>query len=157
MNSPILIRKALPSDVAWLAAFEQGIIDAERPFDARLRAEGVRYYDLPSMLVDESVEVALAVNDSNPIGCGFARLEKAKSFLRHLDEAYLGLMFVDPAFRGRGINQQILDHLIHWCRGNGVLELRLEVYDGNRGARNAYEKAGFSPNLVEMRMTLPAS
>ena len=123
--------------------------------DARLSKGMVRYYDLAGMLVDDSVEMLLAVDDSTPIGCGFARLEKAKAHLRHRHEAYLGLMYVDPDFRGRGVNRQLLDHLIQWCRLKGVLELRLDVYAGNQPALRAYEKAGFSGSLVEMRMTLP--
>ncbi len=123
--------------------------------DARLRADGVHYYDLTTMLSDETVEVVLAVCESNPIGCGLARLEKTKPRLRHREEAYLGLMFVDPIFRGRGVNQQILGHLMQWCRGQGVLELVLDVYTDNQPAVRAYEKAGFSSSLIEMRMRLP--
>jgi GNAT superfamily N-acetyltransferase len=99
--------------------------------------------------------MVLAVSDSRAIGCGFARLDTAKPYLRHREEAYLGLMFVDPFCRGRGVNQQILDHLVQWCRRKGVLELRLDVYSGNQSARRAYEKAGFSASMVEMRMRLP--
>lgn len=155
MTTSISIRKALPADLACLQAFEQGIIAAERPLEARLSAGRVRYYDLAGMLVDDSVKVLLAVNESTPIGCGFARLEKAKPHLRHSHEAYLGLMYIVPHFRGQGVNQQLLDHLIQWCRLKGVLELRLDVYGGNQPALRAYEKAGFSSGLVEMRMTLP--
>jgi ribosomal protein S18 acetylase RimI-like enzyme len=36
-----------------------------------------------------------------------------------------------------------------------VTELRLEVYAGNAAAIRAYEKAGFSQLIAEMRMSLP--
>lgn len=155
MTTPVFLRKALPADLGCLQAFEQGIVAAERPMDPRLRDEDVRYYDLEAMLSDDSVEVVLAISGSTPIGCGLARLDKTKDRLRHREEAYLGLMFVEPSFRGRGINQQILAHLMQWCRAKGVSELVLDVYANNAPALSAYEKAGFSNCLVEMRMTLP--
>ncbi|WP_240183051.1 GNAT family N-acetyltransferase [Pedobacter jeongneungensis] len=46
----------------------------------------------------------------------------------------------------------ILKALINWAKTKGLSEIRLEVYDENIAAKKAYLKAGFKPNLLEMRM-----
>jgi RimJ/RimL family protein N-acetyltransferase len=63
-------------------------------------------------------------------------------------------MYVQPAFRGQGVIGAILDELKRWCGRCGIRELRLEVYPDNARAVKAYEKAGFRPQMLEMRMPL---
>jgi len=142
------------ADLDTLERFQQGIVSAERPFDPLLRDSGVRYYDIAAMLADPAVHVLMAEADGLPIGCAFARIDVPKPWLRHTREAYLGLMFVEPAWRGRGVNARLLSALAQWCREQDVSELRLDVYAENASAVRAYHKAGFSPSMVEMRMTL---
>jgi GNAT superfamily N-acetyltransferase len=154
MNS-IVIRAAREADLATVIRFQQGIVDAERPFDSTLREGGIRYYDLEELIRADNVLFVIAELDGLSIGCGFARIDAAKGFLKHVREGYLGLMYVDPAFRGRGVNAKILEQLTRWCRSQGATELRLEVYPDNASARSAYEKAGFTPYMLQMRLALP--
>ena len=107
VTSEVTIRVAESADLATLERFQQGIVAAERPFDPLLRESGVRYYDIVAMLRDPAVHLLLAEAEGSPIGCGFARIDTAKPWLRHTREAYLGLMFVEPEWRGRGGNAQI--------------------------------------------------
>jgi GNAT superfamily N-acetyltransferase len=148
----ITVRSAGPGDVPTLRRFEQGVIAAERPFDETLQPGAVRYYDLDAMVVDARVRFLVAESARTPVGCGFARLDPAKPYLRHAVQAYLGLMYVEPEFRGRGINRRVLDELKSWCRTQGVDELRLEVYSANLTAIAAYAGAGFGPHMLEMRL-----
>jgi GNAT superfamily N-acetyltransferase len=152
----LTIRPANLDDLPLLRAFEQGIVTAERPFDVTLRAGSIRYYDIEAMLTDARVRFLVAESAGAPVGCGFARLDAAKPYLRHAMQAYLGLMYVEPAFRGRGVNRQIVEALKSWCAAQGVSELRLEVYSANAIAIGAYARAGFEPNMLEMRLQLPA-
>jgi GNAT superfamily N-acetyltransferase len=151
----IAIRPAVPADIEILRRFEQGIVGAERPFDGTLKAGAIQYYDIETMIIDERVRFLIAECAGTPVGCGFARLEAAKPYLRHTTQAYLGLMYVEPSFRGRGINRQILEALKAWCSAQGVSELRLEVYSRNVVALGAYTRAGFEPHMLEMRLQLP--
>ena len=153
MNA-VHIRQATPDDLQTLLEFEQGIIEAERPFDITLKRQHTQYYDLASMLHAENVFMALAEMDNKPVGCGYARIEAAKPYLQHQWHAYLGFMYVLPAYRGRGINGKLIDVLKNWALLQGITELRLEVYSKNEAAISAYEKAGFSGLLLEMRMNL---
>ncbi|MDB6083963.1 MAG: family N-acetyltransferase [Gammaproteobacteria bacterium] len=150
----VKIRQATPKDLAALRRFQQGVVDAERRFDPTLKEASVHYYDIERMIDADHVHFLVADVGDESIGCGFARIEAAKPWLKHAVHAYFGLMYVAPAYRGRSVNEKIVTELKRWCRSRGVRELRLEVYLGNRGAIQAYRKAGFSEHMVEMRLEL---
>ncbi|WP_212003162.1 GNAT family N-acetyltransferase [Chitinophaga sp. HK235] len=151
----IIVRKAVKEDLPLLLTFEQGIITEERPFDPTLRDGEIHYYDIAKMIEAEHVEVAVAVAGDKIVGSGYARIEPAsRPYLKHAKQAYLGFMYVDPSYRGKGINGKILAFLKEWAYLQDVLELRLGVYSDNEGAVRAYEKAGFEKHLIEMRMDL---
>ena len=147
-------RTANVEDIDALRRFEQGVVAAERAFDPTLKAGPIRYYDIEKMLVADNVRFVVAERGGGLVGCGFARIDDAKTYLDHSKQAYLGLMYVDPTYRGQSINGGIVERLKTWCRSRGVMELRLEVYSDNLVAIGAYEKAGFSKHIVEMRMHL---
>ena len=150
MEESLQIKKATGNDLATLRFFEQGIMAAERPFDPTLKP-GSHYYDLEAMLTDANTELVIATLQNKAVGCGYARKERSKHYLRHAFHAYLGFMYVLPDYRGHGIIQQILQHLKSWASGNGITELRLEVYCQNTAAVKAYQNAGFQPLMLQMR------
>jgi GNAT superfamily N-acetyltransferase len=149
----ITIRRAVLEDMDTLLQFEQGVIKAERPFDPTLRPGKIHYYDLPAMIAADHIELLVAVGpDGGPIGSGYARIEEAKHYLRHLQHAYLGFMYVLPEHRGKGINLRIITALKDWSLTKGITEMKLDVYSDNAAAIKAYEKAGFTPYLLDMRL-----
>ena len=150
----ISFRTATARDIDALRQFEQGIVSAERPFDPTLQAGPIQYYDIEAMLRADNVRFIVAERGNALVGCGFARIDDAKRYLSHSQQAYLGLMYVDPKYRGQSINGGICERLKAWCRSRGVTELRLEVYSDNLVAIGAYEKAGFSKHMIEMRIRL---
>lgn len=153
-NKKIITRKANPSDLDTLLSFEQGIITAERPFDSTLKEGEIHYYDLAKLIDDPNFEVIVAELDGEVIGSGYARITQSKDYLKHHRHCYLGFMYVKPEHRGKGVNNKVLEALKQWTIGQGINELRLEVYNDNQPAIRAYEKAGFIPNLLEMRMPI---
>jgi ribosomal protein S18 acetylase RimI-like enzyme len=150
----IITRKASPDDLDTLLRFEQGVIAAERPFDSTLQTGPIHYYDIPGMISAAHIELLVAVSNGQVVGSGYARIESAQHYLQHSRYAYLGFMYTDPAYRGLGINRKIINALKSWVLDQHVTELRLEVYVNNAAAIRAYEKAGFSNHLLQMRMGL---
>lgn len=63
-------------------------------------------------------------------------------------------MYVLPAYRGNNIINHILDALKLWSADRSISQLWLEVYEENKSAIRAYQKAGFQKRLVEMRLTI---
>ncbi len=150
----ITTRRATLNDLDELLNFEQGIISAERPFGDTLKEGEIHYYDLADYVIDPGTAVVVAEADGIVVGSGYARIVDSKPFLTHRQHCHLGFMYVKPQYRGRGVNNAILNSLKEWALERNVPELRLNVYAENQSAIKAYEKAGFSANLVEMRMEL---
>jgi GNAT superfamily N-acetyltransferase len=151
----ILIRPATTTDLPTLRQFEQGVIAAERPMDPTIKEGPIQYYNLEAMLANPDVHLVVAEENGTLIGSGYARIDPAdRLYLTYTRHAYLGFMYVDPAHRGKGINQLIIDTLRQWARSRNLTELRLEVYTVNEPAIRAYEKAGFSALLLQMRRTV---
>lgn len=150
----VLIRTATADDAEILLEFEQKIIEAERPFDDSLRAGAIHYYDLLELIRSPAATVLLAVAGDEVIGSGYAKILPAKPYQQYREYAYLGFMYVKPAFRGMGVNRKIIQSLLEWVKRAGLTEVRLDVYEENTAAKKSYQKIGFRPNLLEMRLTL---
>lgn len=150
----VLIRKACMNDLPALYAFEQGVISSERPFDSTLKSGQIHYYDIEKMIQATEVELLIAEIDNEVIGSGYARIENVKPYLQHVQHAYLGFMYVKPEWRGKAINKKIIDALSIWALSKQINELRLDVYHSNEAAIRAYEKAGFTKHMIEMRKGL---
>lgn len=153
MMNHILVRKATHEDLPMLLKFEQGIISAERPFDETLVSEKFHYYDLSARIDDPEAEVIVAEVNGNVIGGGSAIIKDGKPYNIFNQYSFLGFMFVEPAYRGQGVNRLIIEKLIEWSHQKGLKEIRLQVYSENLPAIKAYEKVGFKKILTEMRFT----
>jgi ribosomal protein S18 acetylase RimI-like enzyme len=150
----ITIRRGTTNDLPVLLEFEQGVVEAERPFDPTLKRSHIHYYDLSALLTSEDSVVIVAEAVGRIVGTGYARIEISKPHLQHDRHAYLGFMYVDPEHRRQGINGLIIEALKNWSLGKEISELRLDVYHDNTAAMKAYEKVGFQKLLVEMRMPI---
>lgn len=150
----IKIREANESDLAVLLAFEQEIIKAERAFDDSLKEGEIHYYNLQDLLTSLKAKVLVAEFENEIVGSGYAEIKDAEIYLKPGQYAYLGLMYVKPTYRGKGINWHVLKILKEWVIEKEITEIRLVVYDANSGAKNAYQKAGFKAHVLEMRMKM---
>lgn len=150
----ITIRSARQSDLAILKTFEQGIITAEQPYDSSLRADPISYYDIKAMINSEESEVAIAEFNKTIIASGFAQIRPSKTYVSSDHHAYIGFLYVDPAYRGKGINKKILSYLFEWAKLKQLSDVRLTVYPDNLSAVRAYEKVGFKPYIMEMKLDL---
>jgi len=150
----VVVRPAEIDDLKKLLEFEQGVITAERPFDVTLKREPINYYDLQAMLAAPHIRLVVAVSGGEIVGSGYARIEESKAYLTHDRHSYMGFMFTVPEHRGKGINQKIIEALEQWSLSQGVTEMRLEVYVENASAIRAYEKIGFSGNILKMRKSI---
>jgi GNAT superfamily N-acetyltransferase len=136
-----------------LFRFEQGIIAAERPFDETLISDLFHYYDLAERIRDPEAEVVVAEINGALVAGGSVITKKGNSYNTFDRYAFLGFMYVEPAYRGQGINRAIIEKLTEWSDKKGLKEIRLQVYSDNIPAISAYEKVGFKKILTEMRLT----
>ena len=106
------------------------------------------------MITDNRSHLVVAEDADKIIGTGYAQIRSSKESLQHDSHSYLGFMYVSSGYRGKGINNRIIDLLVSWSRTQGVKDCYLDVYSGNSSAIRAYEKIGFEPSLVEMKLSL---
>lgn len=150
----LILRPARPADLPTLLEFEQGIVSAERPYDATLRPDPITYYDIAALIAADDAHVAVAEIDGILVASGYALKKRSRSYVSPDWHAYIGFLYVRPEYRGRGFNQKVLDYLFQWAQSVGLPEVHLTVYPGNAPAIRAYEKVGFSPYILEMRLNL---
>ncbi|TQV70231.1 GNAT family N-acetyltransferase [Exilibacterium tricleocarpae] len=141
-------------DLPQLLEFEQGVIAVERPFAKNLKSGKITYYELEQLIADPNAELLVAELEGALIGSGYAEIRKSKPHFKHPYFSYLGFMYVDPGYRGMGVNKQLIEALMAWSKSRGVYEVSLDVYSENAAAIRAYEKAGFRKNLVQMCVEL---
>jgi len=147
-----IVRKAKLEDLEVLLEFEQGVIQAERPYDQTLAEDPISYYDISEMISSEDAAVVVVECDAQLIASGYAKIKKARHYLDHELYSYLGFMYTRPEFRGKGVNKLVVDELRQWSVSKGLNEIRLTVYEDNIAAIKAYEKVGFKKHLIEMRV-----
>ncbi|MFT3936213.1 MAG: GNAT family N-acetyltransferase [Chitinophagaceae bacterium] len=149
----LIIREATIKDMDVLLQFEQGVIEAERPFDNTLKTE-TWYYKLEEMITAPHIHLLVATIDDKLVASGYCRIENAKHFVQHQQHGFMGFMFTAPGHRGLGINSQIIEALKEWALSKNITEFRLEVYAENKPAIKAYQKVGFTPYMIEMRLSV---
>ena len=154
MPDHVIIRSATTADLPTLLEFEQGIVTAERPYDHTLKPDPITYYDVGELVTSLEAEVAVAELDGRLIGSGYAKKKRSRTYVDPEFHAFIGFLYVHPDFRGRGVNQRVLNHLFAWARARDLPEIHLTVYPDNAPAISAYEKVGFRPYISEMRVNL---
>ncbi len=134
----VTIRTALSADVPQILDFIRGLGDYERlssevvATEASLRATlfGERPY----------AEVLIAECDGRP--AGFALFFHNYSTFLAQPGIYLEDLFVDPAFRQRGVATALLRHLAELTRARGCGRLEWSALEWNRLAIDFYLKLG---------------
>ena len=146
------IREAVLKDLPILKMFEQEIIQFERPFASNLKEDPITYYDLKDLILRKNAQVLVALIENEIIASGYALIMNSKPYFKPEQIAYLGFMYVAPQHRGKGINGRITEKLIDWAKSKKLSEIQLDVYAANESAVKAYEKIGFKPDLLKMRL-----
>lgn len=149
-----IVRKATLNDLPTLLAFEQGVIEAERPFDPTIKEGSITYYDISELITSKDSEVFVAEINKDIVASGYAKIKTDRHYLKHNQQGYLGFMFVSNEHRGKQLNKLIIDVLLQWCKSRAVFEIRLDVYDDNLSAIKAYEKVGFKKHMINMRLDI---
>lgn len=147
-------REATLDDIRQLRRLEQGIIEAERPFDPALKKGSTIYYDLAGLIEDVGSHLLVVEAGLELVGSGYVLIRESMECFEHQQHAYLGFIYVDSRYRGNGIAREIMDRLIAWGKSKGVSNFQLQVYAENKSAIRAYEKSGFVTMAVRMELEL---
>ncbi len=109
------------------------------------------------MITGDDSYLLVAEDNGAIVATGYVQIRQSKPSLEHNVQGYLGFMYVAPAYRGVGLNKQTIDTLMSWAESKKVFDFYLDVYADNRAAINAYEKVGFQPSMLEMKLQRPGT
>ena len=65
-------------------------------------------------------------------------------------EGWIGLFYVSPEYRSKGIGQKLLDEMKKYFKSQNCTDIRLLVLADNAHAIDVYERSGFARHNVEM-------
>lgn len=148
------IRPATADDLSTLLEFEQQIIATERPMDPTLiQDRPISYYPIAAYIDANDTEVLVAVDGGSIVGSVYGQIRPRKPFFQTSHLGYIGFMYVEPKHRGQGVSEVLITAITAWFKQQDISEIILHVYAQNPRAIRAYEKAGFVPHLIEMRLT----
>jgi GNAT superfamily N-acetyltransferase len=135
------IRPAEPSDAALILGFVRKLAEYERLLHAVEASEA----DIVRDLFGENPRVFcdIALWDGAP--AGFALWFHNYSTFRGRHGLYLEDLFVEPAYRGRGIGKALLIRLAQRCQAEGLGRLEWSVLDWNAPSIEFYKSLGAVP------------
>ena len=148
------IRQATLNDLEILLQFEQLLIDYERNLTSHIKEGQINYYDIESFIKKPDAIVIVAETNGEIIGSGYALIRSNKTYKTPDKYVYLGFMYVKEEHRGKGVNKRIMNELIEWGKKSGHHIFKLDVYSNNSSAINAYQKAGFKGEELNMILNL---
>ena len=154
-----VIRPYAPADHDWLLECEMALQEHERAIhDTRLAADPRSTRAYLTMLWDALAEghgIMLIAEDraGRRVGLAAGRIIDEPWPVETPDSTrygYVDDIYIEPAARGTGLAQVLLDAIADHLRGVDptLKRLRINVLAVNRIARRSYEKAGFVPYEV---------
>jgi putative acetyltransferase len=99
-------------------------------------------YDVEKMLA-QKVDFFILRSDGELASCGGLQIYAGSNAANDYGE--IKRMYTRPQFRGQGLAQRMLDHLIAFARTHGLKLLRLETGYLQHSAIRLYERTGFTP------------
>ena len=117
--------------------------DSPDAFGSTLEREGaftddVREGGLERAAVSPTELQLIVEDESRPIGLAWARIDPDDREI-----AALYQVWVDPAYRRRGVGRLVIDAALDWARSAGVRQLLLSVALGPESALEFYRRLGF--------------
>jgi len=135
------IRGATPADAEEIARLIDGLAAYERlAHESKPDPEAIRRHLDPATSPRCNALLALADGVDRPIG--FALFFFSYSTFLTRFGLYLEDLFVEPAYRGRGIGKALLSRVVDIARENGCGRVEWSVLDWNEDAIGFYRSLG---------------
>jgi len=141
-----MIRRARPADLPQLMELAR-ISHRDTRFHADTRFDPARSGELYARWIERSVGGELAdavwVVDSDEAPRGYITASRGKA------ATSIGLIAVEPDYRGRGYGDRLVRTMLHWSASQGVDRVSVVTQGRSAPAVRFYERAGFTATTVE--------
>lgn len=97
--------------------------------------------------------ILVALVNDQVIGSLHGYIQHAPSW-RSVDIAVIISVFVEPAFRGKGVGTRILSAFRTWAEGSGAKRMAVTAFATNQAAISFYQREGFAPFEVTLELEL---
>ncbi len=158
---PLTVRRATPADLTVLARFGFALGQLHVGFDGERFAVPPGGEGAYAAFFQEELqrpEVVLLIAEAGPqaVGYAFVRLEPMSLVELRRAGAWLHDIYVDPQARSGGIGRRLLEAAKEAALALGSSSLMLSAASQNAAAQKLFERAGWRPTMVEMRIELGA-
>lgn len=156
------IRLVQPKDQTAIARLWQALTDDHVRLDPRLPgatpgAAGRYAERLLERRDDPYTRTFVAEVDGQVVGYILgAVIDLHPDLFEHVDSGFIADIFVDPAYRGRGLARQLVTTMNNWFSEQGVSRTEWQVAALNADGIRFWEAVGGSPIMLRMRMDLDA-
>jgi GNAT superfamily N-acetyltransferase len=112
---------------------------------------------LEHALANSAADATLLVAELDGIGpAGVAHAVTVTDYFTRELHGHLSFIAVSEAGEGRGVGRALLAAVDAWAAGRGYRFVTLDVLAGNQRARAAYERAGYTEDVVRYVKELPS-
>jgi len=160
MSGDVTIRPATAADRPALGRLGARLVRLHHDFDPQRfiaappqTEEGYAAF-LGGQLGRPNVVVLVAESEGDVIGYTYAGMEGFDYQALRGPAGVLYDILVDPAARGRGVGQQLLDATLAALRARGAPRVVLMTAEPNVGAQRLFARAGFRRTMIEMTREL---
>ena len=150
-GTAITIRPATPEDTGFILSLAPRFVGFALPKGRRKRETlaGIRA-DIERALRDAPPSDHFFVAEDGGKRVGFLHLQVQRDFFSGARACHISDLAVAIGQDGRGIGRALLAHAETWANANRCKLLTLGVFPGNTRARELYERAGFTTELLRM-------
>ena len=159
-ESDVVIRAATPADLSVIGRLGALLVRTHHEFDQRrfipateATERGYGSY-IGSQLGANDVIVLVAERDAEVLGYTYAGVEGFDYMALRGPAGALYDIVVDPAFRGQGIGQRLLEATLRELTKRGAPRVVLSTADQNAPAQRLFARAGFRTTMIEMTREL---
>lgn len=96
--------------------------------------------------------VGFTASQSNAIGCLW--VGQSINQLTGARQAYIYLVYVDPAYRRQGLGRKLMNHAKSWAKEHGYAQISLQVFLQNVPARKLYDGLGYKSSATLLTLDL---
>ncbi len=151
----IIIRPAEESDIAFIRELYVHVEENGAP---------AWRHDGPSPYTDAWIEhvihnapddqAILVATDETGARLGYTWVLSLLEFDTVVPHGHIAGVGVADEARGSGVGSRLVEAAEGWCREQGLSEVTLHCYIGNRGAHRLYQRLGFENEWYHMRKGL---
>lgn len=147
----LLVRPARDIDQAFVIATASRLSSfGPPPWRADVDVVAGEVRTLRAFFEAPTASCALFIAESGADGpVGFVYLEEGRDYFTLERHGHIGIIAVSELQEGRGAGAALMRAAEAWSRGRAHRVLTLNVFEGNRHARDVYEHFGYQPDTIK--------